>query len=163
MEEVSGSRSMAERRQERRRRSDPEVAGHLSGAIQPEAEPSSQRGKRKAALEQSEGEGQKRSRKGSPKSHGERAAASASTGTMHASNSEASSTVSSPLRAPRRPNPDDFGGRDAPAYHAASLRMMSTLTWWGSTMRKRVSQSAIHPFFNIGLVWFVMEFLEHAP
>jgi len=116
VEEASGSRSRAERR---RHRHEPAVTDHLSGAIQPEAEPSSQQGKRKAALEQSEGEGRKKKRKRTQKSHRKKAAASASTG-AHASDSEASSTVSPPLRFPRMPNPDDFGGRDAPGYHAAN-------------------------------------------
>ncbi|CAD6272911.1 unnamed protein product [Miscanthus lutarioriparius] len=116
VEEASGSRSRAERR---RHRHEPAVTDHLSGAIQPEAEPSSQQGKRKAALEQSEGEGRKKKRKRTQKSHRKKAAASASTG-AHASDSEASSTVSPPLRFPRMPNPDDFGGRGAPGYHAAN-------------------------------------------
>ena len=45
----------------------------------------------------------------------------ASPGATHASeDSKASSRVSSPCVFPPQPNPDDFGGRDAPDYHAAA-------------------------------------------
>ncbi|KAL6897403.1 hypothetical protein ACP4OV_007099 [Aristida adscensionis] len=117
MEEVPLSRERAQRRPRRQRR-----RPHEPGAIQLEAEPPSQRGKGKAALEQSEGVGRKKKRKRSPKVYKKKAAASASTGaTPHASDSEASSIVSSPLRYPIKPNLDDFSGLDDPAYHAADL------------------------------------------
>ncbi|KAL6897235.1 hypothetical protein ACP4OV_006931 [Aristida adscensionis] len=123
-EVLSRSRARAERR--RRRHHEPAVDDHPSGATQPK-EPSSQRGKGKAAaLEQSDGEGQKKKkkrRKRSPKGRKKKAAASsASAGATHASDSdEASSTFSSPLRYPIQPDPDDFGGWDAPAYNVAEL------------------------------------------
>ncbi|XP_073361837.1 uncharacterized protein [Aegilops tauschii subsp. strangulata] len=121
--EISGSRSRAGRWKRRRRRRTP--VADCSGKAQPEAAPSSQRGKRKASPEPSAAASQQRGKseaplepsegskrgKGSKKrkgtgkkkaatSTGEQAAP-ASPGASHASSS--SSAVSSPLRWPHPP------------------------------------------------------------